>query len=285
MAYFRGQLYVATSKGLWKYLNGEISKVKPDVFGNLQINSLHVHGNNLLIGTNGNGLWAYDIISLERLELNNSIDINQVLNIKPSLGETFWVLTNGALQKFYLDGKELLQIQALDLRSQIKSSEVTYMAEHNNELYILSKDGIYAFPAGSSKALEALKIVPLSLKVDNHLTSTKRIILLNEEQSLHFKFAAVNFSKHASKLSYRVNKGDWIETKDGNVFLNFNESGKYQLEVKGSSNFYKNSAPLVYTISVDGDFEWVLLVAFILALGVIVYLIFKLRNQVRFSPK
>jgi ligand-binding sensor domain-containing protein len=240
---------------------------------------LHVSGENLIIGTNTKGLWVYDIVSTKKIELKEGINPDQILLLTPSLGEAFWVLSDGAVQKLYLDNDLLIQIQAIDLRAQIKSTEVTHMTEHENELYILSKDGINTFPAGSSKTLKELKVMPLRIKIDNQLIPISKTIALNVDQSLRFKFASVNFSRHATKLSYRVNNGDWKEMEEGNVFLNFNESGKYQLEVKGSSNFYKNSAPLLFTISVEGDILWGVLIGFILTICITIFVTLKLRKN------
>ncbi|MFT7345500.1 MAG: ligand-binding sensor domain-containing protein, partial [Lentimonas sp.] len=191
MAYFRGQLYLATSKGLFKYNNEKVTPVKADVFGEVRINSLHVSGGNLIIGTNTEGLWVYDIVSTKKIELKEGINPDQILLLTPSLGEAFWVLSDGAVQKLYLDNDLLIQIQAIDLRAQIKSTEVTHMTEHENELYILSKDGINTFPAGSSKTLKELKVMPLKMKIDNQLIPISKTIALNVDQSLSFKFASV----------------------------------------------------------------------------------------------
>ncbi|MFT5580995.1 MAG: ligand-binding sensor domain-containing protein [Psychromonas sp.] len=286
MAYFRGQLYLATSKGLWKYFNGEMSKVKSEIFNDTRINALYISGDNLLIGTNGEGLWNYDIVSCKKLETSNRYDLGFILKMTPSSGETFWVLTNGVIQKFYLEDDRLLQIQAIDLRSELNSTEITHITEFKRQLYTLSKNGVNVFPTGSNQKIKPLTLIQTGLKISNNISPFADTLHLNLYQYIQMDFNAINFSKHPSKYYYRVNGSDWKSFERGNLQLNFINSGEHKVEVKANSNFQKSLTPLVFIVVVESDWTTntnILLIVICFFLSILLFLkIRKLAPQISF---
>lgn len=265
-------LYYATNINVyakkWNSPEAEIIKFKGDrILGNDLIN----YDNQLIIGTNKNGILFYEKNTYQRqITTQQGLNSNTILKLKIT-NKLLFILTTKGIQVYDLNKNKFI---GLGEREGVVSDKVTNFSLSKDKLWLLDNEGYYSFNLNEIKTKSKLNLgqVYLDSILVNHqkIKSTTSNFTVDENNfQIFFDYRDIE-TKSEAKIQYKLIgvSNQWI-TVGSNVnkieFLSLSP-GKYTLALKAS---YRNieTEPIEYHFEISQPvwFQlWFILLSFIL---------------------
>ena len=203
---------------------GEINQ---KVTGFVNIKSIfkdRLHENILWIGTNGYGLFAYNIKTKtsENFSISNGLADNVIYGILSDDYHNLWLSTNRGITKLKYHKKGEIDIENFGLNDGLQS------LEFNTNAYFKNKSGVMYF--GGLKGLNWFKPenitknpnIPKTLisrvnVLDKPIDPTAQITFKDDQNTISFYLESLNFSKPGGNIyKYRLVNYDSNWTESGN---------------------------------------------------------------------
>lgn len=263
-----GLIYVAGRLGLFAINDekSEISRISEIAPNNstLAYSTINVvyedQNNNLLLGTNGEGLIFYnpDNKTFKKLKMKDGLPSDIVQGFLAENYNNYWISTTKGLANIKLSTKDTL-VTTYDKNDGLASTEYNYGSFNKlapNKFAFGGIDGVSIFNPKKIKEFNYTPgIVFTNLKLFNknldpksgileqHINETEKIKLNHKENSIQFEFTGVSHSINSKlKYTYKLEgfNNQWSAPSEANLatYTNLN-SGTYTFKVK-TVNKYGN---------------------------------------------
>lgn len=299
-----GDLFFGTSKGL-VFFNGvnfiDTLKRNPNI-NDSRINQVLGYKQNLLIATDQNGLWKYNLGTDSYMYANSAQDkknraVQAIVQVRDS-SEYLLATRYGTMLVDFENNEKIHRIFDDLIVMKINPGAIAHIG---NEYFLGSTSGLIRFNDEALKRPRA----PIKIYANNFYfqTDLKRKSIPNfrkleyEKGSFGFKVTAISFDEKDLKYRYRIKgKTNWSNYSKNDEFqIGILPPGKYTVEVQAiSSNFIKSK---IISIAVEVEhpfwmsfsFFLIVLSSFLLvAFGVLIFLIpkseIKLTPSTKFKP-
>jgi signal transduction histidine kinase/DNA-binding response OmpR family regulator/ligand-binding sensor domain-containing protein len=239
------------------------SKMVSNQFGQIKCIAFDPNDDNLLwIGSNGGGLFLYNINSEVILNFNkkDGLPDNVIYGILFDENNNLWLSSNRGLSKFTFFGKDDYEIDNFGINDGLQSMEFNtnaYYKDANGILYFGGLSGINWFkPESISKNPNLPKTNISEITVlDKPVVFSLENVFKNDQNTISFHFESLNFSKpESNNFKYRLvnHDKDWVESGTNNVARYVNlPPNDYEFQVI-SSNYdgVWNTIPATYSFTI-----------------------------------
>lgn len=244
------KIWVGSSAGLAE-VNIESLQVRSINYGSGKTSSpvlsVYASGKELWVGTEGDGLYAYNRQTGKALHygIGGQLLNDIVYRILPDDNNNLWLSTNSGLCQLQ---RHTGRIKSFDESDGLQSNEFNYgaaMRDADGNLYFGGVNGLnYFAPASITINTHIPPVYITSVKINNNRTiplhADGEIELKYDENLIHFSFVALNYvqpqkNQYASRLE-GFDKG-WNHTGNTNTATYTNlDAGNYTFRVKASNN-------------------------------------------------
>ncbi len=270
-------------------------------YGNTVLKTVSYHSPYLWIGTQGEGIIAYNMNDNKIYAINDKqgLSNNTVYAILPDKLGALWMSTNKGLCRFIIPN-DLNKINRSNFslftaEDGLQSNEFNTGAYHNapdGKLFFGGINGLNIFhPEKLINQDQQIRVVLTSaivnneiLKEDSNITYKKALKFTYDKNSLAFNFAALDFISTARLNYYYQLVGydkNWIEAGNRNYAAYTNlPAGKYLFQVKASlSNQHENDPVTTLSIIITPPFwkTWWFITLFVLAITGLLYALYRYR--------
>jgi signal transduction histidine kinase/ligand-binding sensor domain-containing protein/AraC-like DNA-binding protein/CheY-like chemotaxis protein len=278
-----GLIYVAGRLGLFainadKNEVNKISEIAPNV-SNLAYTTINViyedQNNNLLLGTNGEGLIIYNPKSklFKKIKMQDGLPSDIIQGFLAETHNNYWVSTTKGLANVKFNIKDTL-ITNYDKNDGLASTEFNYGSFKKlaaNKMAFGGIDGVTIFNPKKIKEFNYTPDIvftniklfnknldPNSEVLEHHINETEEIKLNHKENSIQFEFTGVSHSIN-SKLKYTYQlegfSNQWSIPSEANLatYTNLN-SGSYTFKVKSVNKYGNFGKERIINISISTPF-------------------------------
>jgi PAS domain S-box-containing protein len=299
-----GDLFFGTSQGL-VFFNGfnfiDTLTRNPNIHEG-RINQILSYNKNLLIATNQNGLWKYNLDTDRYMYANSAQDkknraVQAIIQVADS--SEYLIATRFGTMLVDFENNERIHSIFDDLI--VLKINPGAIAHLGNEYFLGSTSGLIRFNDVALKRPRApIKIYAHDFfaQIDQKKKPLKNLKKLEHEKgSFGFKVSAISFDEKDLRYRFRVkNKFEWSDfTKNREINISNLPPGNYEIEVQAISSNDIKSSIISIPVIVEHPF-WMSLTFFFLVLGsfllvafgVLIFLVpkseIKLTPSTKFKP-
>ncbi len=236
---YNNRLIVANTKTLY-----EIKDDVPDKLDFIEKNVPHLiislanYKNNLLIGTDGFGVYIWDgKNSIKQVEGTKSLIVNSIV-VK---GDKIWVGTQNGVRVYQDISGNFKFFQTLRKTDGLVSDQVIDIDFLKNNLFVASFNGISKTPLDRSPNLPLQKIYIKDIKYGKkHLTSQQYETKYNKKSNLQVNFGTIDFSgQEHNDYYYKLSpvQNFWSKTLSNNLEFSQLSPNNYILEIKAKNPY------------------------------------------------
>ncbi len=286
VAVFNGGIYGGNIHGLCyrKYPSSNSSR---QIIKGIRIDDLNVFDNQLVLGTNGNGVIILDTKHQQRYHFTkeNGLNSNFVSSSYSENDSTLWVSSNNGLNRIQFHENGQFTIQGITTSDGLLSNEVWSIRVQNDTAWVGTQKGVNFFP------LSILDRTQNNSK--NYFLQWNGIYVNNSKKKLDencFKYDQNEFSfiflaiSYQDELMYRYKlKGlhsAWRYTKNTELIFSALSPNQYELiiQVKGNNQEW-STEKLNYSFTILPPFwkTWWFIILIVLVIGLLIYSFFKIR--------
>ena len=255
-----GQIWVATTHGLNRWLDGDLDTPQFERFENNPEDRNSLSHNYIScmyededgvywLGTDGGGLNRFDPHAnrFQHFLEEDGLADNAVMGILPDDRGILWISTGKGLCKFDpVSG----HFRTYDLKDGLPDNEFSqaFHKTDSGKLYFGGEQGLVGFYPGDLKdnphippiVFTGFKKFNREVVLEKDISKMKELILSYKDYSFSFDFAALDFhDPEKNRYAYRLDQisQDWIDLGTRS-FIDFNNlsPGEYLLRIKGSNN-------------------------------------------------
>lgn len=210
------------------------------------INSINQYGENLIVGTNSNGL--YFLNSKLKTKYETSLDENVIdLKVDKNL---IYLLTTKSFRVYEINNGSFKLINLKTNFDGLLNPKYTNLDFDDKTIYIFGQNGITKI---TKRNLEYVPQANIEIDCDQFSTiNNTKIVLERENNNLNFKFNINTFDnpdifKRYIKLNKNKELNKWELTKSKSILIKDLNPGKYSLSFKIESE-NNNFKPVIKTI-------------------------------------
>ncbi len=237
---YQNKLIIGGVDGLYQLTQeNKISKI---TFRNHLLNSpvlsLAIYKNNLLIGTDGKGLYIWDgKNSIIPLKKTNKLIVKDI----ETKNDKVWIATQKGVLVYKEVNDQLRFLQTIRKNDGLVSDQVDDLEFLNNKLVSASLNGISFVDINHPPNLPLQNIYFKNITYGpKKLKSVENKVKYNKQNNLIVKFGAIDFSgQEHNHFFYRLlpNQKNWVETKSKIIEFNNLQPGKFLLKIKGENPY------------------------------------------------
>lgn len=287
VAVYQDQIYGGNSNGLYVKRNLE-SQVENKVLSGLRVNDLNVFNQQLVVGTNGDGVIFLDREEKERLRITTEFGLNSdfISKTYTENDSVLWVCTNQGINKvtFEPDGK--YRCIGMTTEKGLLSNEVWDILVKGDTVWVGTQIGVNYFAKDildkRRKKATNYFLHWTAIEVKNSKIQ-KSHEFTHDQNELTFHFKGLSFHTEKNLLyRYRL-KGlhyKWHYTTNTSISFSALPPGSYRfiVQVKGENNRWKtNECSYDFIILTPFWKRWWFILLVILMIVGLVYLFFKVR--------
>ena len=249
-------LLIGGTKGVEKININNLKIVPIPLFSNkiaqentFSVNCIYEDKNkNYWIGTEGKGLYFYDIITknIRKYGISQGLPNEVIYAIVPDDNNHIWISTNNGISRLNLFTKKISNFDESDGLQSNEFNYGAYLKTSAGELMFGGTNGLnYFIPAKIIENTFIPSVDIFSLKVSNKdflkiTDSIKSISLTYDQNDFSFDFTALSYSQsNKNNFAYKLVgfDPDWnyIGNKKTATYTNLDE-GSYEFRVKASNN-------------------------------------------------
>jgi len=211
-------------------------------FSSSSVSCMTQHSNNLIVGTNGDGVFIYDKKGFDRITIEHGLPSNNIVSLSSSSDSTLWVLTNGGLALIDWSEKNISVIsQDEGLTTFYKDKNATISSVDGNVrvvspdgLYKVNKNQLYTNEYEAMVVIESVQLIDKNNKKHNTVktnikaTHTKPTIKINLTAPAIYKAEKTTFSYFIEGYH-----SAWVDNGDRRyVELQGLDPGTYTIKIK-----------------------------------------------------
>ncbi len=236
---YNNTLIIGGISGLYKMNNDTISKINFEPkYSKLPITCLNTYKNNLLIGTDGSGLFSWDgknkIVPIQNTQ--NLIIQDILVN-----NDEIWLATQEGVLGFKFKQDTLKFIKTIRKFDGLPSDQVIDIEIDQNNLLAASYNGISSFDLYQEPSLPLQNLYFKEKKYGNDIIkSDKNKFKFGKNKNLKIKFATIDFSgQEHNKYYYKLEpiQSRWNETEAKDIDFNNLPPSDYNFKIKVSNPY------------------------------------------------
>ncbi len=276
LAFFQDQIYIATDEsGL--FVHTKSNGVQPLTIGE-EVEKIKCIQNDadiqLLIGTNGNGLYSYSFESQEiHLLANTELGLSNDVIYGAQKGDenTIWVSSNRGISELHFDSihdnSPVQSIRNYDKEHGLQSYEFNTGAsfqDKNGTIYFGGIEGLNYFDPtiqkGKNEHSFNTNIIEINVGDSTILPKLDAITIAPNENTFSIHYSGMQFSlPNKLKYKYRLSPyhSEWTESKNNTVSYMNIPAGSYDFEVK-STNYDDTWTGALTSQRIDVKEHWYL---------------------------
>lgn len=239
---FKNSVYTGGSDGLYQFINDELIKPKSEnELLNASIISLSTSNNNLLVGTDGRGVYLYNEKETIHLIETDGLSVQRILKE----ADTLWLATQIGIKKVLLNGENLNQSKIIDAFYEtdgILQNNTNDIYKKDNLLYVASDIGLSKINLNNPVYKQQPK---LYFKTKNDTLSYKN----SERDNIAITFALQDYvNQEYVTYQYKLlpTQNEWTTTETKTLNFTNLPPKLYQLEIKATDQHSNQSISSQY---------------------------------------
>lgn len=268
---YKNKLFFGGSNGLHLLKNDAIVKVNfKHHLSQTSISTLNATKNNLLVGTDGRGVYVYNNDKVTHLKNTDGFSVQKIIKKENLL----WLATNNGVQQLTLNDKDL------------ENSKITntfyesdgLLQNNTNDIYV-DKDTLYAASdIGLAKLIITNPIYKRNPKL--YFKTKKDTLSFSNEarRNISISFGLQDYvNQEYINYKYRLlpNQTDWVSTKTKTINFSNLSPKLYTLEVKATDQHFNTTTKKQFVKIVSFWYETKLaIIVFVLLFLLLMFVIF-----------
>lgn len=233
--------YIGSGNGLFKWKNySEALPIGMPYLTNKNVSSLMYNSIDdiLWVGLAYDTIFALqnDVI-IAKIPMNNMLPGNECRKIWSNEKGTAWVGTNSVLAKInytYSNHTFTYQLTNFSTSEGIAGKQINDITVHNDTVYVATNAGISFFPKALQIVVPNKAIYISSVKINNTDTILQaKYSLPANANNITIAYTSPDLGSSAERLfEYRINKGNWLKTKENKIDLIQLSPNTYSISIR-----------------------------------------------------
>lgn len=260
---YKNRLYFGGGSGLFIYTGKDVIPVFPDRFS-YPITQLETIGDQLLIGTEGLGIFVFDGKFLYHIAATEGLVVSKILKDEHKK-DVLWFSTQKGVKRLQVKGKNFRESFVTNTYTTDEgffSDNVNDIALRDSILYTATDYGVNAIDLNTHSFYQPVNIL--------FGTKNKKIIIpKDQKENIRIPFSAKDFVRSQStRFYYRLlpQQKKWEPISSKEVFFHYLEPGNYVLELKSKTQHNTES---VSAIALEVQPFWWEKISVIFSLGML----------------
>jgi ligand-binding sensor domain-containing protein len=282
---YHNYLYLGTYSGLYKTQN---QKVKSNLL-NKRVNKLVVINDNLVVGTNGDGLYIFNdtnlILNIGPKEINGGY----ITCIKEQNNNSIWVGTNTGFSKIeFKDSTDITKYKVIDYSNFIPEKEISDIEILSDTLWVATNNGLYFSNLSKEKFISPTYInhhlqIEQTFINDKIINSSELTDLNYDKNRLTINYKAISFNqKHHILYRYKLAEleTEWNYSEKQTITYASIPPGEYEfiIQIKEDNESWEDEQrSLIIRINQPYWKTDLFITASITIFSLLIYLFFKYR--------
>ncbi|MFT5822585.1 MAG: putative pyridoxamine 5'-phosphate oxidase family protein [Crocinitomix sp.] len=200
----------------------------------------------------------------------------------------FWVAGQNGVQRFKFVGNNLIQMQTIDTKTELKINSFSCIMEHEEKLYFSTERGVYCEDLKDDSIKAKLPLFFGDITTNGIPQNFKDEIDLSYEQNdIKVSLDAINFTTHQTNYYHRINNNRWQKSIQNEIFFPSLAPGDYLFEFYADSPFFEQSDIMQFSVHISEPwwYNWFLIIGLILILCLVFFALIKWRASVKTEEK